>query len=104
MKKNQTVAAAKKAQKAFKKELTQKITAQLKVIADETGTDSKKTNKAIEKAAKNLAKKISKYNIVNKVVANTEDVQPIVDVKTPAPEKTTKTKSSAVKKAANPSK
>lgn len=67
MKKNETATIAKKARKAFKQELTEKIISQLKIAVGAVGTDLKKTNKAIEKAAKNLAKKISKQAVSKKV-------------------------------------
>ncbi len=99
--KKKEAAAAKKASKAFKKELTEKIAIQLQVIAGETGINSKKASKAIQKAAKNLAKKISKYNIGNNAAVKSGISQPVVDVQTPVAEKTIKVKSSTVKKAAN---
>ena len=69
MKKNETATIAKKARKAFKQELTEKIVSQLKTVVGAVGADLKKTNKAIEKAAKNLAKKISKQAVSKKVSA-----------------------------------
>jgi N-acetylglutamate synthase/N-acetylornithine aminotransferase len=58
MKKNDST-AAKKVRKTFKKEITAKISDQLKAIIGNIG-ESKKASKAIEKAAKNLAKKLAK--------------------------------------------
>ena len=60
MKKTKTNAIAKKAQKALKKDLSDKIAAQIKAALGEIGPGLKKAEKSIEKAAKNLAKKLSK--------------------------------------------
>ena len=60
MKKTKTNAIAKKAKKAAKKDLTAKIADQIKFILSDFGPGLKKAEKSIEKAAKNLAKKLSK--------------------------------------------
>ncbi len=105
MKKNTVVSVAKKARKVFKKELTDKIAAQLKAAIGDVGTDIKKTNKAIEKAAKNLAKKISKQAASNKKsVAKANPAAKGTEIKNVAvPEKAStpvKAKTAAAKKPA----
>ena len=104
MKKNQNGINAKKARKAFKKELTDKIVSQLKAAVGEVGTDLKKTGKAIEKAAKNLAKKISKQAVIKKTVSakTPAEAKPVAEV-VPVAEKPAapaKAKATVVKKTA----
>ena len=72
MKKNPTTTNAKKARKAYKKDLTEKIVIQLKTAVGDVGADLKKTSKAIEKAAKNLAKKLSKQTVGKKSQVTTK--------------------------------
>ncbi len=106
MKKNGTASIAKKARKAFKKDLTEKIATQLKQTVGTVGADLKKNNKAIEKAAKNLAKKLAKQ-VTSKKISDTVEAKPVTKAAavkaTPAIEKATspvKTKTPSVKKAA----
>ena len=54
--KKQNSADAKKARKAFKKEVTEKIIVQIKTAIGAELAESKKTGKAIEKAAKKISK------------------------------------------------
>src|SRR5258706_6540249 len=60
MKKSKTNAIAKKAKKAFKKDLSDKIAAQIKTLVNQVEPGLKKAEKSIEKAAKNLAKKLAR--------------------------------------------
>lgn len=82
MKKSENT-AAKKARKAFKRELTVKIGEQLKATIGNIGADTKKTGKAIEKAAKNLAKKLSKQADIKTAPAPAAKVKPVAK-ETPA--------------------
>ena len=59
MKNNKNKTAVKEARKALKKQLNDKLFAQIKTIVSEFEADSKKVGKAIEKASKNLAKILS---------------------------------------------
>lgn len=52
-------AATKQALKTLKKQLKEKLVIQIEAIVSEFGPDVQKTKKAIDKAAKNLAKTLS---------------------------------------------
>jgi len=56
MKNDKNKTAVKEARKALKKQLNDKLFAQIKTVVGEFESDVKKVNKVIEKAAKNLAK------------------------------------------------
>jgi hypothetical protein len=56
MKNDKNKTAAKEARKTLKKQLNDKLFAQIKTVVGEFESDLKKVNKVIEKASKNLAK------------------------------------------------
>ncbi|MDB5004266.1 MAG: hypothetical protein JWQ34_2491 [Mucilaginibacter sp.] len=87
MKKAKNNSIAKKAKKALKKDLGDKIAAQIKITVGQFLPGVKKAEKSIEKAAKNLAKKLAKLTSVkvkNIVIKKTITPPPVSVAKTPA--------------------
>lgn len=88
MKKAKNNSIAKKAKKALKKELSDKIAAQIKTTVGQFLPGLTKAEKSIEKAAKNLAKKLTKLTSIK--------VKTIVIKKTITPPQVSVAKSPAV--------
>jgi len=78
MKDKKIKSEAKEARKTLKKQLNEKIAAQLKTVIGEFESDLKKVSKTIEKASKNLAK-----TLAAKISGN----KPVSEAKVPAAKK-----------------
>ena len=102
MKKDKLKTLVKSARKTAKEVLRSSIALQLKDATSKLGLTSKKVNKAIEKTAKQLAKKLSSEVTIDKDALAITVPEP-VEVKTAEPQKIAKTpskKASAKPKAA----
>lgn len=64
--KKEALKTAKKAKKAIRKELFEKLSVEIKGIIEKNGYDSKKASKEIKKVANHLAKKLSQKNSAEK--------------------------------------